>query len=274
MRTLSGWTGSAEYFQFREATTRDVSEVGRLLDAVLRRDVLGVVFRQWASTGECRRILRAFTESLDRRLRSSEAPSFYLGSYHYHRSPSEYVADGGPANAAVGHVLGREDPWSRFWHASAAGGRQSRLARFEGLEACGALIRSWSSQGEYALVPHEDYSQCVEPSQRGFEIQDAAARMCASNLCLANDGGAGRLIVWNLVPDDATRVAWGADVDGAPYPEDGLSAVPRQALDVHPGDLYVFNSRHIHAVEQQAGDRATIACLLGGLPDGEVIRWT
>nr|BFE74543.1 hypothetical protein GCM10020092_078440 [Actinoplanes digitatis] len=129
-------------------------------------------------------------------------------------------------------------------------------------------------RGDFALVPHEDGAQCAHPAQAGFEVQLVPGyQVGAVNLCLANEGG-GQLVFWNIKPDDPGWRRFHTQLDGGPYPVSALAGIPSISLDVGPGDLYVFNAGHVHAVTPSRGPRATASMLLGHRDDDTVITWT
>lgn len=271
---LSGWSGGAAFFQVQETAEADLDLV---LD-VLHRRRLGVVIRGYADTAEVEEILRRFQSSPAVRRRATEAASDYLGAYHYQKPPATYLDESAEVADEVARVLEFDgSPWRRFWEDLAAlaakDGVTVRPAAQDGRDACHGLVRTWVSDGEFALVPHDDAAQCRDPRQAGFEIGAAADRICAVNLCLANSAG-GRLVVWDVIPDEESRARLGTSVDGGPYPLAALAGRERIALDVRPGDLYVFNSGHVHAVEQHQQFRATAANLMGFIDDETVVRWT
>ncbi|BCY09074.1 hypothetical protein [Actinoplanes sp. L3-i22] len=271
---LTGEVADDHFFTIAEGGPADLD----LVIDVLEQRRLGAALRGFADAAEAAGILERFRSSPARRRRSAEAPSEYLGTYHYHRPPAEYVASAADEAGAVESVLGLPgNAWARFWDELgdrfAPRGVTVRPAVHDGREACRGLVRSWVSSGRFALVPHEDSAQCREPGQAGFEITEVAGRVCAVNLCLANGDGGG-LRVWNIRPDEASRARLGTTLDGGPYPERSLASHRSLRLTPGPGDLYVFNSGHVHAVERHGGYRATAAALTGFADPGTVIRWT
>ncbi|MEU2611441.1 hypothetical protein ABZ570_07640 [Micromonospora sp. NPDC007271] len=271
---VTGRSGGDGAFRVHDSAERGLGPV----EDVLRGRRLGAVLRGYAAQDEVAEILARFRASPAVRRRDTEAPSEYLGAYHYHKPPARYLAESAEVAGEVARVLEFEgSPWRRFWshldeHLADAG-VTLRPATLDGADSCRGLVRTWVSDGEFALVPHEDAAQCRDPRQDGFEIGAAADGICAVNLCLANGGGGG-LLIWNVVPDDATRARFGTTVDGGPYPPAALQAHRRLRLDVRPGDLYIFNSGHIHAVERHEEFRATAASLLGFVDEKTVVRWT
>jgi hypothetical protein len=272
---LSGWSGSTDYFQFAERHEFDPV----IADMVLRGELAGAVFRGFATNAEAEHVLERFRENPHVVARTGDAAGVYLGAYHYHKSTEAYLDDAAALERTLSDVLGfNGSPWLVYRHALASyfntKGIVLRCAESHGRRACIGAVRSWAGRGAFALVPHEDRSQCRHPEQRDFEIQSALNyEVCATNLCLKNDG-AGRLFYWNVKPDDETRTALGTFYDGGPYPADLLDEFGIIKLDINAGDLYIFNGSHVHAVEHAAGARTTAACIMGFIADDTVVTWT
>ncbi|MEW1750582.1 hypothetical protein ACIQU1_33295 [Streptomyces angustmyceticus] len=275
---LTGWSGDADYFRFRELTTFEPQAV---VD-VLKGRSAGVVFRNVVATDTCAQLSERFWDSPDRMRRVSVAPSYYLGTYHYHKTTAAYLDESERTGPALERVLDiPEDPLSGFYEglakALAPEGVTVRQARHDGRQACRGLLRSWHGAGRYTLDPHEDSSQCTEPGQADFEIQRVLDHhIAALNICLENGDG-GRLAVWNIQPDEASKRRLGLHHLGSPYPMDTLEGIERQWIEVNAGDIYVFNGGHIHAVEPNtAADsrRTTVAGILGFIDDETVVSWT
>lgn len=273
--SLTGWTGSPDYFRFEERTDFDPS----LVLQVLRGELAGVVFRGFASSEGAAQILRQFHASPDAVARTDDAAGVYLGAYHYHKTTSDYLRDAEQlSNTLDGVLMSDASPWRAFREQLGAAlddnGIEFRTARSGDKSACIGAVRSWAGKGTFALVPHEDGSQCRHPGQVDFEIQQALNhQICATNLCLENEG-AGRLFYWNVKPDDASKRALGTYLDGGPYPADLLDGYDMIKLPVNTGDLYIFNGGHIHAVEHATGARSTASCILGFVDKKTVVSWT
>ncbi|MFF4016048.1 hypothetical protein [Streptomyces sp. NPDC001843] len=277
-RRLTGWSGDTDYFLFREYATFEPQAV---LD-VLHGRVAGVMFRGMVEPGTCSALAERFWASPARKTRGVEAPGHFLGAYHYHKTTKAYLDETAEVAAAFDDVLAvPDDPLTLFHEglnrALAEEGARARLARHDGREACRGLLRSWHGRGEYALAPHDDLAQCTEPQQADFEIQKVAAyQPAALNICLENGDG-GRLAYWNIRPDDSCKRALGLHYTGSPYPLDTLEGIELQWVEVHAGDVYVFNGAHVHAVEPNTDPelrRTTLAGILGFVDDQTVVSWT
>lgn len=275
---VTGWQGSPDYFTVREYRAYDPHGV---ID-VLRGEVAGVIFRRMASPETCQELVARFWASPHRRRRGVEAPGYYLGTYHYHKPPRIYLQESEEIAAVLDALLDVPgNPLTAFYAGLADAlepeGAKVRLARHEGRQACRALLRSWHGRGDYALAPHDDRSQCTEPQQDGFEIQQVAERVVAAlNICLENGGG-GRLAYWNIRPDDESKRRLGLHHTGSPYPLASLHGIGMKWVEVEAGDVYVFNGAHVHAVEPNTDPglrRTTLAGILGFRDDATVISWT
>ncbi|GGT53222.1 hypothetical protein P6B95_40925 [Streptomyces atratus] len=277
-RTVTGWSGDADYFSFPEHHEFRPEPV---VD-VLRGRRAGVIFRGMVARDVCAELAARFWDSPDRERRSTEAPSYHLGAYHYHKTTEHYLDESERGAAALDKVLDLpDDPLTTFYtglaEELAPEGVDVRLARHHGRTASRGLLRSWHGDGRYALDPHEDRSQCTEPRQADFEIQRVVDHeVCALNICLEKGDG-GRLLVWNIQPDDASKRRMGLHHTGSPYPTRTLDGIECRWIDVHPGDVYVFNGSHVHAVEPNSDPgtrRTTLAGIFGFIDDGTVVSWT
>jgi hypothetical protein len=275
---VTGWQGSHEYFRFIEA---DLITPSMAMD-VLRGRQLGVVFRDVVPVPVLQALIANFTTSPGRQTRGADAPGEYLGAYHYNKTIDEYLdqTDAVRADLEVALDVPGEPLRSlrqQLREAFALSGISFRPACHGGREACAGIFRSWQGQRGFALAPHEDRGQCESPKQAGFEIQTVAAHAIVGvNVCLDNGPG-GRLIVWNLRPDEVTRARLGVQYTGSPYATESLAGVERLLLDVRPGDIYLLNSSHVHAVEavrDADSRRVTLSMLLGFADDDTVISWT
>ncbi|MFE2098647.1 MULTISPECIES: hypothetical protein [unclassified Streptomyces] len=277
-RRLTGFSGDPDYFRFKEYRTFDP----RAVVDVLRGRSAGVVFRGAVDPEICAELSARFWDSDDREKRTAVAPSYYLGTYHFHKTTEEYLDESERTTPALEEVLGIErDPLTEFYDglagALAPQGVTVRRAEHGGRQACRGLLRSWHAAGEYTLDPHEDSSQCAHPGQADFEIQRVLDhQICALNICLENGDG-GRLALWNIQPDEASKRRLGLEHTGSPYPMDTLDGIECQWLEINAGDIYVFNGAHIHAVEPNtsAGSRrTTLAGIFGFVDRDTVVSWT
>lgn len=275
---LGGTRFDKTSFRFVEAEKLDPS----LIFDVLEGNLAGVVFRDLIPQSDRTKIAENFRRHPNLYKRGSDAPALYLGSYHYNKELDHYLSEAEHFDGLLNHLFEGASNWHEIMSSSlrealAPYGRTLRLARYEGREAARFVMREWTDAGEYALLPHEDEAQCRSPKQRGFEIQGAARNaLAAVNMCLEN-GNAGRLHYWNIMPDDASRDALGLTYTGSPYPLDALDGIEKLVVEIRPGDVYCFNGKAIHAVESLAGShdrRSTISYLMAKLDSETVIQWT
>jgi hypothetical protein len=275
---VTGWIGSDAYFRFIEC---DEVRPSLVIDVLYGRS-LGVVFRDVVPPATRDELIRNFLTSPGRLKRGADAPGEYLGAYHYNKTIEEYLDQTDAIKADLNRALDVPfEPlralYRQLGEALARSGIEFRPARHASREACAGVFRSWLGKRNYALEPHEDRGQCEDPKQVGFEIQQVVAQhILGLNICLDNGPG-GRLIVWNLRPDEAARDQLGVRYTGSPYPTDWLTGVDQLALDVRPGDIYLFNAGHVHAVEpvrNGGASRVTLSGILGFADEKTVISWT
>lgn len=280
LRTVTGWQGSPDYFRFAELCDLNLDPV---LD-VLRGRLLGVVYRGVIDPAAAAELVRRFWESPARKRRGGEvceSLGYYVGAYHYHKPTEVYLGESAAVAPHLDQILdvpGEPGRWFRELLAQrlAAEGGEFRLARSSGRPACPVLIRHWNAAGDFALQPHEDASQCRVPEQAGFEVQRTLEHTVAAvNMCLEN-GGKGRLVMWNIIPDDESKSRLGLYYAGSPYPPEVVSGIEAIWLPVRAGDVYVFNGEHIHGVEasEPGAKRTTMAWNMGFCDDRTVVSWT
>ncbi|MEU8925657.1 hypothetical protein AB0D10_32795 [Kitasatospora sp. NPDC048545] len=273
-RQVAGFQADPEFFRLEERTEFDP---GPVLE-VLRGQRLGVIFRNVIPDGAQKESVARFWSSPARRHREGE-PSHYIGSYHWNKSTETYLVETGEVAAHVREVLDVPDsPWQSFRSGLSAElarhGAVLRIAEHQGAEACPALIRAWDKEGSFALEPHEDEAQCADPRQAGFEIQGVRDHeVCAVNMCVEHEEG-GRLVIWNIRPDDESRRRLGIEHTGFSYPADTLTGFDELRIDVERGDVYVFNGAFVHAVDTSKGNRTNLSFLMGFIDDRTVVSWT
>jgi hypothetical protein len=273
---VTGWSGTDDYFTIEEFHgLSDTESVVR----VIAGQQLGVIFRGAVGRERRHRILQRLRAGSLLRTRGSEAPGGYVGTVHYLRDTDDYLESVPAAERELEAVLGADNPldefWSRLNDVLARHGLHHRLARHGGLSAGSCIVRSLPPGNSLALSAHEDLSQCRDPRQRDFEIQGVCAHQVLAVNANIDAGEGGHLVIWNVKPDDATRARLGTWVSGAPYPVHDLSGYRRLDLAVRPGDLYVFNSGHVHAVEAVRGpeSRTSVSALFGQIDARTVVSW-
>jgi hypothetical protein len=278
--TVTGWRGDPDYFRFVELDEFDADPV---LD-VLHGRRLGVIFRGVIDPAASSELVRRFFDSPARKRRGGEvceSLGYYIGAYHYHKPTAQYLDESAEIAGCLDELLDVPDEPTSWFRAElnerlARDGAQLRVSAKDGRSGCPLLMRHWNADGAFALQPHEDFSQLGWPEQADFEIVRTTERTVAAvNMCLENGAG-GRLVIWNVVPDLASRKRLGLDLSGSPYPPEVVEDHESIWLQIRSGDVYVFNGGHVHAVEASAdgGKRTTMAWNMGFCDDTTVVSWT
>jgi hypothetical protein len=272
---IEGYRASDSYFTFAEREKFDPADVV----AVLRNEILGVIFRSVIDIDIRSKLGQRFWDN-PKTKRREDAPAYFLGTYSFDKSIQTYLDESNDVRSSIAALLDAEASSPLVWfrnglvHELEPQGISLRVAELDGQQACLALMRSWSADGMFSLSPHEDLAQCLDPRQAGFDAQRVPNyEVCSVNMCLANDGG-GRLVLWNVRPDDASRKRLGIEFTGFPYPVPCLAGFDELHVDVRPGDVYVFNGAYVHAVEAAQGRRTNIAFFMGFYDAQTVITWT
>ncbi|MEU6540675.1 hypothetical protein [Streptomyces sp. NPDC047000] len=271
---LSGQQAGPEFFRFEE---RDELDYGLVLD-VLHGRRLGVIFRDVIPPAARKELTERFWASPARQHREGE-PSHYVGAYHWNKDAGTYLDESAAVAAHVREVIDAPgSPWHRFRDGVNGALRQEgaslRVAQMDGRQACAALIRAWDKEGDFSLDPHEDEAQCKDPRQAGFEIQHVLEHdICAVNMCTEHTAG-GRLVIWNIRPDDATRRSLGIELTGLPYTAEDLADFEELRLEIREGDVYAFNGAFVHAVDASTGNRTTVSFIMGFTDAHTVVSWT
>lgn len=277
---LAGWKGDADYFRFVEVD----HFVPEAVVDVLRGKHLGVIFRGVIDGITSAELVRRFWSSPVRKRRGGEvceSLGYYVGAYHYHKPTAQYLDESAEVAGYLAELLDVPREPTRWFRAELDArlrrdGACLRPAAQGGRTSCPVLIRHWNAQGAFALQPHEDFSQLAWPEQAGFEIQHTVEHVVAAvNMCLENGPG-GRLVIWNVIPDLASRVRLGLELSGSPYPIEVTEGHESIWLEIRTGDIYVFNGGHLHGVEASApgANRTTMAWNMGFCDHRNVVTWT
>ncbi|MEU6024699.1 hypothetical protein ACGFIK_18855 [Micromonospora sp. NPDC048871] len=279
LRPVTGWSGNKDYFTFREYDRFDPEAVLDVLDG----KVAGVMFRGMVPPEVAENISQRFWNSPDRKVRGVEAPGYYIGAYTWNKPTKQYLDEAEEANPILRDLLDvPNDPMKQFYAGLGASlarrGAVVRPAEHEGRSAAIALFRSWHGRGAFALEPHDDDSQCSDPQMADFERNKVFGNpIAALNICLENEGGGGRLVYWNIQPDLESKRRLGVEYTGSPYPAECLVDVESKWIDVHAGDVYVFNGAHVHAVEPNTTERqtrTTLAAMMAYADPQNVVTWS
>jgi len=275
---ITGTVRPPEFHRFLESPRIDPHHVVN----VLRGEVAGCVFRGVIDPTLCRNIAQNFWTHPQRRQRGDNVAAFFLGTFHYRKPLLEYLDEAAVYHDTLHDVFRGcanifQNVIESVGSLLAKNAIAMRVAAHGGRAASEFVVRSWAGTGAFALEPHEDGAQLQDVQQHGFEIQKVGASpVVAINMCLETPGG-GELHYWNIEPDDATRERLGLQDSGYPYPLDALTGFEKLSVPIHSGDVYMFNSKLVHAVAAQAtssGYRSTISSMMGFADPTTVIYWS
>lgn len=275
---LVGKVGGPDFFNFKEQGRLNAETVFNVLSGKLA----GCIFRNIIPNEVCKKISNNFWNNSALKQRDDEVPAFYVGSYHYEKKLEEYLTECADTGERIFDLFrGTENIFNQFIALLGSFLKENnitlRQAKHNGKKAGTFLMRSWCNSGSYVLKPHEDLSQCCNPDQKKFEIQETVNHeIVAVNICLEN-GEKGNLHYWNIQPDLMSRKKLGLEITGYPYPEPLLEQYKKLIIPIKSGDVYCFNGKNIHAVDELRGNdskRSTISFLMGFKDKNTVIYWT
>lgn len=239
-------------------------------------------YRGYADTAECDEFRERFLASKATVQRGDDVPAIMIGANHYGKPMSEYARD---VRDSAGDI---EDIVGGFDLAGKIGGRIAnalgepyvhRPAEHNGMLAGQVRLAQWTSPDtEFALQPHEDFSQMTDPRQADFEIQKAISPIAIGLYPSTGDHG-GQLRVYNLVPNENFRARIGVSHTGHPYPVSSLQGIDYVDVDIEDGDLLIFSGLFVHAVTKIVASKEHPRILMhtfaGVVPDDfEVLTWT
>src|SRR5262249_31737813 len=202
-----------------------------------------------------RQIVENFWASTERVPRPGDGvdgvEGYFIGASHYGKTTREYLEEARACENAVKSLYaGTINPGGVFRTALATGsGRTLRVrpARANGLSAGDSKAVYWTGARTFLLEPHEDFAQVKSPDQKDFEIQQAI-RVIAVNVYPEVPMNSGQIQLWNVAPDDSTRVDLDLTYSGFPYPAELLAEYPSTIIPVATVDLCVLNANLVHAV--------------------------
>jgi len=261
-------------------TLRSVGLKGSNILSMLRGEHPLAVFENVASQEMCNRIADAFFQSRLLQHRDDGVPGLNMGAFHFDKTIDTYLNEVLNARKTLRKVLTNDYPNIMEIHAILANllyenGISYRPAQHQDQKAGEFVLRSWDGQGKYALLPHEDCAQLTDPKQIGFEVQKVAEHtMLGFNLCVCEPKAGGEIIIWNSIPDQATRVSLGVTNTGYPYPADVVNGVPFVGYMPKKGDLYCVNGNCLHAVNNSSSFRLTISFNCGSIDEETAVYWT
>lgn len=277
--TISGRALPTGQFRIDEAS-RSVDVPAAL--RVLRGELAACLVHDFVPEPDCRRIAANFWTSGGRIPRYGDGDdgveAYLVGASHIEKSTAEYLREAADSADAVRLLYVRAaDPMAAF-RGKLAGDDIPRLrpAQHDGRLAGDAKAVCWNNSGDYLLLPHDDVAQLGDPRQAGFEIQ-RVRRVMAVNIYLENAAGGGQVRLWNVEPDEHSRIGLGLQYSGFPYPPELLAAYPSVSIPVRTGDLCLVNGNLAHAVQCGApgtSRRLLLTSFMGLAGEGELIWWT
>src|ERR1051326_812393 len=114
---VSGTVAGGSYFRFDELQRFDPESVIQ----VLRGDHLGVIYRNVIEPDVLDSMLQAFWRNPATR-RRSDAPSYFLGTYHFNKCADTYLSESASVRAPVESLVTMPgSPW--LWFHEAVGDR-------------------------------------------------------------------------------------------------------------------------------------------------------
>lgn len=249
---------------------------------VLSGNLAAYHVRGFISPGVCRQIMANFWASSHRVPRYGEGEdgveAYLVGASHYGKPTLTYLREALACKDGVADLYaGTINPVATFRDELAASGMKVRAASRDGFPAGDSKAVYWNNSGKFLLEPHDDLAQVKDPIQADFEIQQVA-RVMAVNVYASVPERSGQLQVWNVEPDDETRVELGLSNEGFPYPSELLADYESLLIAVETGDLCVINGNLVHAVVRgnttSPKSRLLLTCFTGLNSDDELIWWT
>lgn len=275
---LTGTIQENNFFQFYEDSSIHIE---KLFD-VINGKLAGCMFRNVISNDVCKQISHNFWNSHILKQRDDNVPAYYVGAYHYEKDLDEYLSEAAETKRGLVDLFkNTTNIFDQFMlqlkNYLKKYNINLKLAEHQQKPAGTFLMRSWSNGGSYVLKPHEDLSQCSAKKQQGFEIQATINyEIVAVNICLEN-GEEGNLHYWNIQPDLTSRQRLGLEETGYPYCDTLLKNYQKMIIPIRTGDIYCFNGKNIHAVDElksKSSKRSTISFLLGFIDQNTIVYWT
>ena len=251
---------------------------------VLKGSLAAYLARGFVPLDVCQRVVSNFWASSERVPRYGEGEdgveAYLIGASHYGKPTLTYLKEVLSCKAAVESLYaGTINPVAAFRQILVSGGESTsvRAASMNVLPAGDSKAVCWNNFGTFLLEPHDDLAQVKDPIQADFEIQQTN-RVMAVNIYTAVPERSGQLQIWNVEPDDETRVELGLSNVGFPYPAELLADFPSLTIEVETGDLCVANGNLVHAVLRGSTasprNRLLLTCFMGFNLNNELLWWT
>ncbi|MEV0277834.1 hypothetical protein AB0I22_15845 [Streptomyces sp. NPDC050610] len=276
---LAGCRRGPEYFRFLE---RDGADWDAWWD-VLRGRVAGAIFRGALTPDVCASICRNFWNSplLASPARAVRSADRVVGPVLVSAASLDAYLDDcertRPEIAAISDVPGRSLPALLDDCRAHLAKRdvELRLAEHGGRQAAPYKLRSRADSESFGLRPHDDTPHgWPTPRLADFEAL-RIKRVCNALACFENGAG-GELVYWNAAPGPEERRTLGMPPGNYGYPLEALTGLEKITLEIRPGDVYVFDGGHVHAVApsgERDVRRTTAVWMTGPLDDRTVLQW-
>lgn len=262
-------------FKVLEGTEIDYA----IVNEVLLGELVGCLFRGAIARSDCQEICKRYERSPFVSIRP-DTNAGYLGAFHHDKSLSQYLEDIRTTAPHLDRLFdGLTDPIARIEAGLTAllepAGKRLKNLKCGRYEANRFIIRSWQTDKDYALDPHEDQAQCFDPRQLDLGLHALGdVPLVAANLCFVNGEGGG-LLIWNFKPTHEDRSRLATHVLGYPYPKEILDGYEVVTEEIRTGDVYFFDARYVHAVgKAERNSRICAALMLAYDQQNEIIRWT
>jgi hypothetical protein len=264
--------------EFRVETVERL-DTKSFLDLAQGRRV-GLILPGFISQRDCERISENFARNPGKRQRQDGVPGETLGVDLYKATPSVYVEEVLKHRRHVEELFfGATNVPLKLQTAIQRimpQGTAVRSASAFGIQFGSCRAVKWTDCGTHALKFHDDQGQLTDPGQARLETSRVKFPL-ALNVYPSTSEIGGGLVVYNIAPDDATRVELGLAYTGYPYPIDLLEGRFNK-LTVTPkaGDLVILSGRFVHGVEGLGGSSPRILLNhFGGFIDPETfVTWS
>lgn len=249
---------------------------------LLANRAVGFHVKGYLNPEEGLRIKENFELSDALRNRLDNVYAVKIGADQYAKASEEYVAEVEESSREVAKLFHNArhigERARRDIQSCLPQGVGLRRAEYRGYLAGDIRGVKWLGEGDFALAPHEDFSQLSHPGQHGFEIQEVETPV-AFNLYPFVAPCAGKFRAYNIQPDETTRARLDVMYTGYPYPRESLDAFQHIDIQVESGDALLFNGRFVHGVLGSSCEGSKERLLLNffvGLKRGgnTVITWT